>query len=119
VDEVLRARSARTLPNGRARASLLVGALAVASVPAALALAAYSSTVDLKEAAVGVPLAFVLGVVAIALSRNARRVSAITLGRVGGGRTARVGSILGAIGVYLALTCGLAVAFFGVLLLFE
>jgi hypothetical protein len=119
VDEVLRARSARALPNGRARASLLVGVLATASVPAALALAAYSSRIDLKEAAAGVPLAFVLGIVALALSRSARRVSAITLGRVGGTTAARIGSILGALGIYLALTCGLAVAFFGVLLLFE
>jgi hypothetical protein len=119
MDEVLRSRSARPMPNERARAALLVGVLAVAVLPAALALAAYSAWVDLAETAAAIPIALVLGVVAVALGRRARRVSDISLGRIGGRGAARVGSALGGLGIYLACMCALAVAFFGVLLLFQ
>jgi len=48
-------RAARAEPNDRARASVFVGVLAVLLIPAGLALAAYSSMVDLIHVAVAVP----------------------------------------------------------------
>lgn len=117
--EAVWTRSAGSQPNERARMSVLVGVLAVLVIPAALALAAYSSTVDLTYASVAVPVAALLGLVAIALSRSARRYSQITLGRVGGTGTARAGSILGILGVYFAAMATLSVGFFGLLLLFD
>jgi hypothetical protein len=119
VDSAVQSGSARPHPNERARASVLAGAVAVLVIPAALALAAYSSTVDLIEAAFAIPVAVVLGLVAISLSRGARRHSQITLGRVGGTRLARVGAVLGFLGLYLATMAVLSVGFFGLLLLFD
>jgi hypothetical protein len=98
---------------------VLAGTVAVLVIPAALALAAYSSSVDLTEAAVAIPVAVVLGIAAISLSRGARRVSQISLGRIGGTGVARVGAVLGFLGLYLAAMAVLAVGFFGLLLLFD
>ena len=115
---MLRSRSARPLPNERARASVIVGFVAFAVVPGAVGLAAYASWFELTEAAAAIPVGIVLGIVAIVLSRSARRRADISLGRIGGRKLARIGGILGALSVYIAATCLLAVAFFGILLLF-
>jgi hypothetical protein len=112
-------RSARAEPNDRARASVFTGLGATLVIPAALVLAAYTSLVDLMYAAGSIPVAVVLGVVAIALSRSARRHSQISLGRIGGLGLARAGGILGALGLYLAAMAMLSVGFFGLLLLFD
>jgi hypothetical protein len=69
--------------------------------------------------AVAVPLAAVLGMAAMALSRSARRHSQISLGRIGGAGLARTGWILGMLGLYLAVMAALSVGFFGLLLLFD
>ena len=89
------------------------------AIPGAVALAAYSSAVDLNYAAGAIPVAAVLGIVAIMLARSARRRSQVTLGRVGGTRIARAGSILGILGLYLAAMALLSIGFFGLLLLFD
>jgi hypothetical protein len=99
--------------------SVLVGILSVLSIPAGLAVAAYSNMVDLTLASISVPVAAVLGVVAVGLSRGARKHSQVSLGRIGGAGLARAGSILGMLGLYLALMAALSVGFFGLLLLFE
>jgi hypothetical protein len=119
VAEAVWTGNERAEPNDRARVAVVVGALAVLAIPVGLALAAYSSTVDLIHVAVAAPLAAVLGVVAMALSRNARRHSQITLGRIGGTGLARAGWILGVLGLYLAAMAALSVGFFGLLLLFD
>jgi hypothetical protein len=119
VAQVLQAGGARPHPNERARASVLTGVVAVLLIPAALALAAYSSSVDLTEAGFAVPVAALLGYLAISLSRGARRHSQITLGRVGGTKLARAGAVLGFLSLYLAVMAALSVAFFGLLLLFD
>jgi hypothetical protein len=119
VEDALQTRSAGQVPNERARASLLAGVLAVSAIPAVVALAAYSAAVDLTYAAGAIPVAAVLGIVAIVLARSARRHSQVTLGRVGGTRLARVGSILGVLGLYLAVMASLSIGFFGLLLLFD
>jgi hypothetical protein len=119
VTEAVWTRSARAQPNERARAAAVAGALAVLALPAAIALAAYSSLVTLTYAAAAIALAAVLGVVAIALSRSARRYSQISLGRIGGMGLARAGSIMGMLGLYLAAMAVLAIGFFGLLLLFD
>jgi hypothetical protein len=119
VQDALRIRSARAVPNGRARGSVLVGAAAVVAIPGALALAAYSPVVDLTHAAAAIPVAVALATVAIVLSRSARRYSQITLGRVGGVALARTGLVLGMLGLYLAAMALLSIGFFGLLLLFD
>ena len=119
MDDALAIRAARAEPNDRARASVFVGVLAVLAMPVGLALAAYSSAIDMIHMAAAVPIAAILGVVAMVLARSARRHSQISLGRIGGTGVARAGSILGILGLYLAGMAALAVGFFGLLLLFD
>ena len=119
MDEALRTRAARPAVNGRARASVLVGLPAAIAVPAGLALAAYSSQVTLEYASASIPIALVLGAVAVVLARSGRRHSQFTLGRIGGLGLARTGWLLGMLGLYLGMMSLLAVGVFGLLLLFS
>jgi len=119
VQDAVAIETAPAEPNDRARASVLVGVLAVLAIPGGILLAAYSAAVDLAYAGAAVPIAAVLGVVAISLSRSARKYSQISLGRIGGMGLARAGSILGILALYLALMAALSVGFFGLLLLFD
>ena len=56
---------------------------------------------------------------ALILARRARETIQLTLGRAGGAGAARVGRLLGLIGILLAITAGLAVGFWGLLALFA
>src|SRR5437762_13732983 len=94
--------------NGSAFGAVLLGLLSVATVPAAVAYTHYASR-ELLKAEYAVPVAFVLGVLALSLAKRARRRSQRTIGRVGGSRAGRWGRILGGLGVYVAVTAALAV----------
>jgi hypothetical protein len=67
---------------------------------------------------VAIPVAVVLGVVAIVLGRRSRREVEWTLGRLGGLGLARAGTLLGTLAICLALTASLALGFYGLLVLF-
>jgi hypothetical protein len=97
--------------NGPARASVLVGLLGSAVLPAAVAYAELEERFELVEAAYAAPVAFVLGVVAIWLARGGRRRFERTIGRVGGAGVASVGRWLGILAVCLSLAAGIAVGF--------
>jgi uncharacterized membrane protein len=101
--------------NGRARASLLLGLVAVAALPATIAAAEVWDLIRLIEASAAIPVAFVFGVGAILLARGARKRVRRTIGRVGGERLAAVGRLLGALGVALALSGAIAVGFYLIL----
>lgn len=112
--------ASRNAGNPRATASVVVGALALAAVPAGVVLARYSSRVTLLGAGlVAAPLGVVLGVYALVLARRGRETVVRTLGRSGGEGTARLGRALGLLGLLLSLTAGLALAFYGLLVLFA
>jgi hypothetical protein len=100
--------------NGSAFGAVLLGLLSVATVPAAIAYTHYANR-ELLKAEYAVPVAFVLGVVALSLARRARRRSERTIGRVGGTRAGRWGRILGGLGVYVAVTAALAVGVYELL----
>jgi hypothetical protein len=110
-----------TSSNGRpprpasARVSVLVGLLSVVVLPAAIGATRWSRQYELLDAALAIPLAFLLGVLAILLARRARSRLAPTLGHPRGSRTARVGRLLGILGVLLALTAAGSVAVYAVL----
>ena len=89
---------------GSARASVVVGLLAVATMPAAIAVTRWSRQYDLLHAGVAIPVAAVLGLAAVGLARRARARLAPTLGHPKGTRTARLGRFLGLLGFLLALT---------------
>jgi hypothetical protein len=99
----------------RAAASVLLGLLAVAALPAAIAATELLERFDLLDAAAAIPVAFVLAVAALVLARSARRRFERTLGRVGGRRTAFVGKGLGLLALGLAFSGAIAVGFYAVL----
>jgi hypothetical protein len=95
---------------------VLVGLLSLATLPAAVVAARESDDLTLVEAGVGaVPVAALLGLVALWLARRARRRADRTLDRVGGRRTARTGKLLGGLGLYLAATAALALGVYALL----
>jgi len=95
------------------------GLLAVLSLPAAYALQYYSETVTLLQSTSAAALAIVFGLYAILLARRGRWTLARTIGRSGGGAAARLGRILGWIGLCLGTSVALAVGFYGLLTIFA
>ena len=95
---------------------MLAGLLGVAAIPGAVAASRYLPDVRLLEALYGaVPAAFLLGLVAVAAGRRARRRQLLSLGPVAGERAARAGRLLALLGLYLGCTGALALAFYAVL----
>jgi hypothetical protein len=110
-----------TSTNGRpprpasARASVLVGLLATATMPAAILGTRWSDAYELLHAAAAIPVAALLGLIAVLLARRARSRLAPTLGHPRGTRTARLGRLLGLLGFLLALTAAGSLAVYEVL----
>jgi hypothetical protein len=100
---------------GSARASVLFGLLSVLLLPAAIAATRWSARYELLHAAVAIPVAALLGALAVSLARRARSRLAPTLGHPAGTRTARLGRLLGTVGLLLALTAAGSVAVYAVL----
>ena len=109
--------SGRPLRNGSALAAVLVGLLAVATMPAAIVATRYLEEYELIHAGLAIPVGMALGVGAVALARRARLRIERTLGRAGGRRTARVGRLLGLLGFCLATTAAISVGTYAVLTL--
>ena len=105
----------RTSGNGRAVASLVAGLAATATMPVAILATRYSGSYELLHAGVAIPVAVLLGVLAIGLARGALRLDDMRLGRAGGRRVARLGRALGVLGISLGATCGVALAVYGIL----
>jgi hypothetical protein len=101
-------------PNARAWGAVLVGLLAVAAVPAGVALTHYRN-IELLKAGWAVVPGLVLGIASLALARAARRRTERTIGRVGGKRVTRIGQYLGVLGIYLALAAALSVGVYELL----
>jgi hypothetical protein len=105
--------------NPSAAASVVLGLLAVLAIPAGVVLSWYSATVTLVEASSSAGLATIFGLGSIAFSRRGREAFARTIGRSGGEGAARAGRLLGALGVCMGITAGLAVGFYGLLTIFA
>jgi hypothetical protein len=95
-------------------ASLLLGLLAGAVLPAAIVASRYSERIELLHAGLAIPVAVVLAVAALLLARRARRLQGLTLGRRGR-RPARLGRALAVLALLLAVTATISVAFYRVL----
>jgi hypothetical protein len=106
---------ARTAGNGRALVALLIGLLATATMPLAIIATRYSESYELLDAGFAIPVAVVLGALAIGLGRGALRHDDMRLGRAGGRAAARLGRALGVLGIALASTCAVALAVYGIL----
>jgi len=96
-----------------------VGLLAVAALPVAIAVAQVSPRVKLTQAAAGAPVAALLGGAALLLARRARRRAERTLGPTGGLGAARAGRVLGVLGLCLAASAAIAIAFYGLLVHYQ
>lgn len=103
-----RTSSSRRAANWAARGSVLVGLLAAAILPVAVALAEVRDLYDLRYAAGAVPVAFAAGVTAVILARRGRIRRERTIGRVGGRATGAVGKTLGVLGILAALAGAIA-----------
>ena len=95
--------------------SVLVGLVAVVTIPAAVVAAEFYDVVTLLESSVSIAPAFVLAFLAILLGRRGRRQVERTLGRARGAKLAATGRILGYFALYLSVTAGISVATYYVL----
>lgn len=105
--------------NARAAWSAVLGLLAALTMPLAILGTRYSSSYELLQAGLAIPLAAALGIAAVVLARKARRVEQVTLGRAGGARSGRVGRLLGILGICMAASALIAVAVYEVLKAIE
>jgi hypothetical protein len=95
--------------------AVALGAVAVAAVPAACALAAFSARVPLLRAVeASVAVAVAAGLASVAAYRRARAAVERSVRRRGE-RTVRVARLLALAGLYLGVTGALALAFYGLL----
>ena len=101
--------------NKEARLAAALGAVAVLVIPAAVAAAAFTTRVQLLPAVyVAVPVAFVTGLLAVAVYRRARAELERSVRRVSE-RPVRIARFLALAGLYLAVTGALALGFYGLL----
>jgi hypothetical protein len=104
--------------NDAARASLLLGLLSLAVPVAAYAAARQLDKVSLVQATAATCASVVLGGGAVLLARKGLRNIERTIGRAGGEGSARVGRLLGMLGLCAGLTAGIALGVYGLLNLF-
>jgi hypothetical protein len=109
------ANETRAAGNARAVASVVAGILAVATMPLAILATRYSGSYDLLHAGFAIPIAFVLGGLAIGLARGALRHDDLRLEQAGGRGAARVGRALGVLAIALGATALVAVGVYGIL----
>ena len=105
------------MAEGRSRAewgSVVAGAASVATLPVAIYTTRLSASYDLLHAGFAIPIAAILGVVAIALARRAERRSSLRLsGR--SSRAAMAGRVLGIVGLCVAASALVALGVYGLL----
>jgi ABC-type Fe3+ transport system permease subunit len=102
--------------SGAALGSLLAGVGSTAALPVAVYTTRFSDSYDLLHAALAIPIAAGLGLVALGLSRRARLRATVSLSDEGsryGAATA--GRVLGLVGLCLAASALVALAVFGLL----
>lgn len=89
------------------------------TLPGAIDLTRRSARITLMDAAYAIPLAFLLGLVALVMAKRARE--NLRWHRLHGGGTgpARIGIVLGLLAVCLALTAALSVGFYEAWLVYE
>jgi hypothetical protein len=88
-------------------------------MPAAIEVAARSKRIVLLDAAYAVPVAFVLGLVALIMARRARRNLRWLQLREGGTGVATAAVLVAAVTVCLALAAALSVGFYGLVVLYQ
>jgi hypothetical protein len=95
----------------------VVGVLAAAALPVAIATTRLSARFELKQSVVAIPVAALLGFVAIVLAGRARR--GVRSLRPGRGLMAGAGRVLGVLGLCFAFTASISVGFYQLLVHFQ
>jgi hypothetical protein len=95
--------------------AVVAGLASVATLPLAIYLTRFSERYELLHAGLAIPVAAVLGLVAVGLARRSSRRSALSLsaGRRSGAAVA--GRLLGIAGICLALAAVVALGVYGLL----
>jgi hypothetical protein len=97
----------------------VLGLLGLLTLPAAIEVAARSKRIGLLDAAYAVPVASLLGLVALIMARRARRnLRWLQLGE-GGTGVASTAVLVAAVTVSLALAAALSVGFYGLVVLYQ
>lgn len=99
--------------------ALLLGLAGLLALPAAIEVSRRSTRVDLLDAGYGIPLAFLLGLIAVVMARRARENLRWLRLRDGGTAVASTAIIVGALAVCLALTAALSVGFYELVLVYQ
>jgi hypothetical protein len=94
---------------------VLLGVLGLATLPAAIAVTERLDGLSLVEAGYAIPAAILFSLAAVVIGRRVRGRDRQTLASLPGTRVARLGRLLGYVGLYVALTAALAVGFYAVL----
>ena len=101
---------------GAAWASVVAGVASVATIPVAVYVSRFIQSFRLQEAGYAIPLAVLLGALAILLARRSRLQAALRLGRAPVGQgAARAGRLLGIAGLCIAASGLVALAVYGLL----
>jgi hypothetical protein len=95
--------------------SVVAGLASVATLPLAVYATRFSDTYDLLHAGWAIPVAVVLGLVALGLARRSRVESAVSLVSSRGSGVAGVGRFLGLLGLCLAAAAIVALGVYGLL----
>ena len=114
MDGLTRSSSDRAR-NHAARASVLLALLSLALPVVAYAAARQLDKVSLVQATIASCFSVLLGGSAVLLARRGFRTIERTIGRAGGESSARVGRLLGVLGLCLGLTAAVALGVYGLL----
>ena len=114
MDGLTRSSSERAR-NHAARGPVLLGVLALVVPVVAYAAARQLDRVSLLQATVATCASVILGGTAILLARKGMRTIERTIGRAGGAGSARVGRLLGMLGICVGLTAAVALGVYGLL----
>jgi hypothetical protein len=99
--------------------ALLLGLAGLLALPAAIEVSRRSSRVDLLDAGYSIPLAFLLGLIAVVMAGRARENLRWLRLTDGGTAVASTAVIVGALAVCLALTAALSVGFYELVLVYQ
>jgi hypothetical protein len=107
------------LSKARAWVALLLGLIGVAVLPAAVEISRRSARVGLLDSAYAIPVAFLLGLVALIMARRARDNLRWLRLRDGGTRIASGAVIVAGVTLCLAITAALSVGFYELVLVYQ
>jgi H+/Cl- antiporter ClcA len=98
---------------------LLLGLASLLTMPAAIEVAARSKRIDLLNTVYAVPLAFVLGLVALVMAWRARNNLRWLQLRDGSSRLATAAVVVSAIALCLAIVAALSAGFYEIVVLYQ